>query len=411
MGAVSMGIAGSIVDPRFLESWLGMRYEMIDMSEFTRRIDEEIFDPQELTRALAWVKQNCREGKDYNASNIQRSRAQKDADWEFVVKMAMIGRDLMVGNPRLEEMGYGEEALGHNAIASGFQGQRQWTDHFPNGDFMETMLNTSFDWNGIRQPFVCATENDYCNGISMLFGHLLTGTAQIFSDVRTYWSPDAVKRVTGKKAAGEAEGGFIHLINSGSTCLDGTGRQSWNGKPAIKPWWEVTAEEAGACLEATSFCPANVGYFRGGGYSSEFETLGGMPVTMCRLNMVAGLGPVLQVAEGSTVGLPAEMAAPLEQRTDPSWPTTWFVPRTTGRGAFRDVYSVMNNWGANHGAISYGHVGGDLITLASILRIPVAMHNVPPEQIFRPKYWASFGDAESEGADYRACSMLGPLYG
>ncbi|HTP59233.1 MAG TPA: L-fucose isomerase [Spirochaetia bacterium] len=411
MGAVSMGIAGSIVDPRFLESWLGMRYEMVDMSEFTRRIDEKIFDPQEFAHALAWVKQNCKEGKDYNASTAQRPRAQKDADWEFVVKMAMIGRDLMVGNPRLEELGYGEEALGHNAIASGFQGQRQWTDHFPNGDFMETTLNTSFDWNGVRQPFVCATENDYCNGISMLFGHLLTGTAQIFSDVRTYWSPDAVKRVTGKKVAGEAEGGFIHLINSGSTCLDGTGRQSRNGKPAIKPWWEITAEEAGACLDATTFCPANVGYFRGGGYSSEFETVGGMPVTMCRLNMVAGLGPVLQVAEGATVGIPADIATPLEQRTDPSWPTTWFVPRTTGHGAFRDVYSVMNNWGANHGAICYGHVGGDLITLASILRIPVSMHNVPLERIFRPKYWASFGDAESEGADYRACSALGPLFG
>jgi L-fucose isomerase len=411
MGAVSMGIAGSIVDPRFLESWLGMRYEMVDMSEFARRIDEKIYDPDEYTRALAWVKQNCQEGPDLNPSKAQRSRAQKDADWEFVVKMALIGRDLMVGNPRLAELGYGEEALGHNAIASGFQGQRQWTDHFPNGDFMETMLNTSFDWNGIRQPFVCATENDYCNGISMLFGHMLTGTAQIFSDVRSYWSPDAVRRVTGKKVTGDAEGGFIHLINSGSTCLDGTGRQSRDGKPVIKPWWEVTADEAGACLDATHFCTSSLGYFRGGGYSSEFETRGGMPVTMCRLNIVAGLGPVLQVTEGATIDLPADVARTLERRTDPTWPTTWFVPRTNGHGAFRDVYSVMNNWGANHGAICYGHVGGDLLTLASILRIPVAMHNVPPEMVFRPKYWASFGDAESEGADYRACAALGPLYG
>ncbi len=411
MGAVSMGIAGSIVDPRFLESSLGMRYEMIDMSEFTRRIDEKIYDPDEYTRALAWVKQNCREGADLNAADTQRPRPQKDADWEFVVKMTLIGRDLMVGNPRLAELGYGEEALGHNAIASGFQGQRQWTDHFPNGDFMETILNTSFDWNGIRQAFVCATENDYCNGISMLFGHQLTGTAQIFSDVRTYWSPDAVKRVTGKRVTGDAEGGFIHLINSGSTTMDGTGRQSRGGKPVMKPYWEITPEEAGACLDATHFCPANVGYFRGGGYSSQFETLGGMPVTMCRINMVAGLGPVLQVAEGATVDVPADIAKPLEKRTDPTWPTTWFVPRIGGHGAFRDVYSVMNNWGANHGAICYGHVGGDLITLASILRIPVSMHNVPSERVFRPKYWASFGDAESEGADYRACSVLGPLYG
>ena len=411
MGAVSMGIAGSIVDPRFLESWLGMRYEMIDMSEFTRRIDEKIYDPEEFTRALAWVKQNCAEAADTAPAAQQRSRAQKDADWEFVVKMGMIGRDLMVGNPRLAEMGFGEEALGHNAIASGFQGQRQWTDHFPNGDFMETMLNTSFDWNGIREAFVCATENDYLNGISMLFGHQLTCTSQIFSDVRTFWSPAAVKRVTGKALTGDAQGGIIHLINSGSTTMDGTGRQSRGGKPVMKPYWEVTPEEAAACLEATHFCPADAGYFRGGGFSSEFETRGGMPVTMTRLNMVAGIGPVLQIAEGATVDLPRDVAAPLEQRTNPTWPTTWFVPRVTGSGAFRDVYSVMNNWGANHGAISYGHIGADLVSLASILRIPVSMHNVPAEKVFRPKYWASFGDAESESADYRACAALGPLYG
>jgi L-fucose isomerase len=411
MGAVSMGIAGSIVDPRLLENWLGMRYEMVDMSELTRRIDEKIYDPEELTRALAWVKQNCAEGPDLNPAGQQRTRAQKDADWEFVVKMTMIGRDLMVGNPRLATLGFGEEALGHNAIASGFQGQRQWTDHFPNGDFMETMLNTSFDWNGIREAFVCATENDYLNGISMLFGHQLTSTAQIFSDVRTFWSPASVKRVTGKALSGEAAGGIIHLINSGSTTMDGTGRQSRGGKPAMKPYWEITPEEAAACLDATHFCTSDLGYFRGGGYSSEFETLGGMPITMARLNMVAGVGPVLQIAEGATVDLPKDVARALEQRTNPTWPTTWFVPRVTGRGAFRDVYSVMNNWGANHGAISCGHIGGDLISLASILRIPVAMHNVPDERVFRPKYWASFGDAESESADYRACAALGPLYG
>jgi L-fucose isomerase len=411
MGAVAMGIAGSIVDPRFLETWLGMRYEMVDMSEFTRRIDENIFDPEEFARAVAWVKQNCAEAADINPQAQQRSRAQKDADWEFVVKMTMIGRDLMIGNPRLAELGYGEESLGHNAIASGFQGQRQWTDHFPNGDFMETMLNTSFDWNGIREAFVCATENDYLNGIAMLFGHQLTCTAQIFSDVRTFWSPASVKRVTGKSLTGEAQGGIVHLINSGSTSLDGTGRMSRYGKPVMKPYWEITPQEAGACMEATHFCPADVGYFRGGGFSSEFETQGGMPVTMARLNIVAGLGPVLQVAEGSTLELPKEVAVPLEQRTNPTWPTTWFVPRVTGSGAFRDVYSVMNSWGANHGAISYGHIGADLIALASILRIPVSMHNVPPNKIFRPKYWASFGDSGSESADYRACAALGPLYG
>ncbi len=325
--------------------------------------------------------------------------------------MTISAHDLMVGNPRLADLGFGEEALGHNAIASGFQGQRQWTDHFPNGDFLETMLNSSFDWNGIREAFVCATENDYLNGISMLFGHLLTGTSQIFSDVRTYWSPDAVRRVTGARLSGLAEGGLIHLINSGSTGLDGTGQQSRDGKPAMKPYWEISADEAKRCLEATHFCPADLGYFRGGGFSTEFETRGGMPVTMSRLNMVAGLGPVLQVAEGWTVELAKETGRPLIDRTNPTWPTTWFAPRTGGSGQFRDVYSVMNAWGANHGAISFGHVGADLLALASILRIPVAMHNVPPEQVFRPKVWGSFGDAAGEGADYRACASFGPLYG
>lgn len=411
MGGMSMGIAGSIVDPSFLESYLGMRSESVDMSEFTRRIDEGIYDPEEFQKALKWVKENCQEGTDLNAADQQVSRAKKDQDWEFVVKMALIARDLMIGNPRLAELGFGEEALGHNAIASGFQGQRQWTDHFPNGDFLETMLNTSFDWNGIREAFVVATENDCLNGIPMLFGHLLTNTAQIFSDVRTYWSPDAVKRVTGKELTGLAKNGIIHLINSGSTCLDGTGQQSIDGKPAMKPYWEITAEEAKKCLEATNFHYASLGYFRGGGYSTEFNTRGNMPVTMSRLCLVKGLGPVLQIAEGYTVELPEDVNAVLTKRTDPTWPTTWFVPNLTGAGPFKDVYSVMNNWGANHGAISYGHIGASLITLAAMLRIPVAMHNVPEEKIFRPSAWGMFGAQDPQGADFRACANFGPVYG
>jgi L-fucose isomerase len=411
MGGVAMGIAGSIVDPNFLESYLGMRYEMIDMAEFTRRIDEKIYDQQEFATALKWVKENCKEGADLNPAANQVAKTKKDQDWEFVVKMVLIGRDLMIGNPKLAELGFGEEALGHNAIVAGFQGQRQWTDHFPNGDFLETILNTSFDWNGIRESFVVATENDCLNGIPMLFGHLLTNTAQIFSDVRTYWSPDAVKRVTGKKLSGMAENGIIHLINSGSTCLDGTGEQSVNGKPAMKPYWDITAAEAGKCLAATSFRYADLGYFRGGGYSSEFTTRGGMPVTMSRVNLVKGLGPVLQIAEGYTVDLPAEINDVLVKRTNPTWPTTWFVPVLTGDGPFKDVYSVMNNWGANHGAISYGHIGGDLITLAAMLRIPVSMHNVPEERIFRPSTWGAFGAMDLQGADFRACANFGPIYG
>lgn len=411
VGSVSMGIAGSVVDPNFFNDYLGMRNEYVDMSEISRRIEEGIYDPEEYDKALAWVKANCKEGQDFNDDDNKWSRDKLDADWEFVVKMTLIFRDLMVGNDRLREIGFGEEAEGHNAIAGGFQGQRQWTDYRPNGDFLETMLNTSFDWNGIRESYVVATENDSLNGVPMLFGHLLTGTAQIFSDVRTYWSPASVERVTGHKLTGKAENGIIHLINSGSTTLDGTAQQSdAEGNPAMKPFWDITEEEAKKCLEATDFCPANAGYFRGGGFSSRFVTRGDMPITMSRVNIIKGLGPVLQIAEGYTVSLPKEVHDTLDLRTDPSWPTTWFAPKLTGEGVFKDVYSVMNNWGANHGAISYGHIGDQLITLASMLRIPVAMHNVEEERIFRPKAWAAHGTKDSEGADYRACETYGALY-
>ena len=409
MGAVSMGIAGSIIDANFFESFLGMRCENVDMTEFTRRINEEIYDKEEYKKALAWTKINCKEGEDYNPNNRKKSRSALDNDWEFVVKMALIGRDLMIGNPKLKELGYGEEALGRNAIASGFQGQRQWTDHFPNGDFMEAILTSSFDWNGIRQPFMVATENDSLNGISMLFGHLLTGAAQIFSDVRTYWSPDSVKRVTGYELKGDASNGFIHLINSGASALDGTGEQIIDGKPAMKPWWNIQEEEAKKCLDNTTWGPGMLEYFRGGGYSSTFKTKGGMPVTMCRINIVKGIGPVLQIAEGKTIELPEQVHDTINERTNPTWPTTWFVPNLTGEGAFKDVYSVMANWGANHGAFTYGHIGADLITLAAMLRIPVNMHNVDNDKIFRPSAWASFG-MDTEGADYRACDVYGSLY-
>jgi L-fucose isomerase len=410
MGGVSMGIAGSIVDHGFFESYLGMRVETVDMSEFIRRVEEEVYDDVEFVRALQWVKENCQEGRDHNPPEMQRTREQKDADWQFVVKMALIARDLMIGNPRLTELGYGEEAMGHNAIASGFQGQRQWTDHFPNGDFLEAVLNSSFDWNGIREPFVVATENDCLNGVAMLFGHLLTNTAQIFADVRTYWSPAAVRRVTGYELKGLAEGGFIHLINSGSATLDATGHQKVEGEPGMKPFWKITPGEVEKCLEATNWYPASTGYFRGGGFSSGFLTRGSMPVTMSRLNLVKGLGPALQIAEGYTVDLPEDVYNTLNERTDPTWPTHWFVPRVTGNGPFRDVYSVMYNWGANHGAISYGHIGAELITLASMLRIPVYMHNVPEEQVFRPTAWTAFGAMDPLGADFRACANFGPLY-
>ncbi|HZT21514.1 MAG TPA: L-fucose isomerase [Verrucomicrobiae bacterium] len=411
MGGVSMGIAGSIVDQSFFENYLGMRVETVDMTEFLRRMDKGIFDPDEFKKALRWTRENCKEGKDYNAPKMQRPRERLDREWEISVKMTLIARDLMVGNPKLAELGFGEEAHGHNALTAGFQGQRQWTDYQPNGDFLEAILNSSFDWNGIRAPYIVATENDSLNGASMLFGHLLTNTAQIFADVRTYWSPEAVRRVSGHKLTGPAANGILHLINSGPAALDGTGQQERDGRPAMKPFWEITREEVKKCLDATTWHPSLTEYFPGGGWSTRFRTRGGMPVTLCRLNLIQGLGPALQIAEGVTVDLPEKVHDLLDQRTNPTWPTTWFAPRLTGQGAFRDVYTVMNNWGANHGAICCGHIGADLITLASLLRIPVYMHNVPAEKIFRPSTWAAFGTEDLEGADYRACKNFGPLYG
>ncbi|GAA4801732.1 L-fucose isomerase [Olivibacter ginsenosidimutans] len=409
IGSVCMGIVGSIVDAEFFQTYLGMRNEYVDSSEVLRRIQLNIFDQEEFERALAWTREHCKEGEDFNQAHKVKSREEKDNDWAFVVKMAMIIRDLMIGNDKLKEMGYAEEAHGHNALVSGFQGQRQWTDFLPNGDFAEALLNSSFDWNGKRAPYIVATENDSLNGVSMLFNYLLTNKAQLFADVRTYWSPDAVERVSGWRPEGLAKDGFIHLINSGAAALDATGKQREQGKPTMKPHWEITDQEVADCLEATTWYPANLDYFRGGGYSSKLLTEGSMPVTMCRLNLVKGIGPVLQLAEGWTVELPENVNRILDERTDKTWPTTWFVPRTTEKGTFRNVPAVMAAWGSNHGAISHGHIGADLITLAAMLRIPVCMHNVDTDKIFRPAAWNAFG-MDSEGADYRACSGYGPLY-
>lgn len=412
VGSVTMGIGGSIMDTRFFEEYLGMRVESVDEVEIIRRMTEEIYDPEEFKRAMEWTKKYCKEGFDKNPEQFQKSREQKDQDWEFVVKMMCILKDLYCGNPNLPE-GCEEERVGHNAIAGGFQGQRQWTDFYPNGDFAEALMNSSFDWNGAREPYILATENDTLNGVSMLFGKLLTGRAQIFADVRTYWSPEAVKKATGYDLEGKAKEakGFIHLINSGAACLDACGEVSdAEGNACMKPFWKMTEKDVKACLDATTWNEADLGYFRGGGYSSRFLTKREMPCTMMRLNLVEGLGPVLQLAEGWTVALPDEVSDKLWKRTDYTWPCTWFAPRLTGKGAFASAYDVMNNWGANHGAISYGHIGADIITLCSILRIPVCMHNVPEEKIFRPAAWNAFG-MEKEGQDFRACKNYGPLYG
>ena len=411
IGSICMGIGGSIIDSAFIEEYLGMRVESVDETEVIRRMTEEIYDKEEFERALKWTKEKCIEGFDKNPEHVQKTREQKDKDWEFVVKMMCIIKDLMNGNENLPK-GCEEERLGHNAIAAGFQGQRQWTDFYPNCDFPEALLNTSFDWNGAREPYILATENDVLNGIGMLFGKLLTNTPQIFSDVRTYWSPDAVKKATGYELEGVAKesDGFIHLINSGASCLDACGQaKDENGNGVMKAWYDITEEDQEAILKSTTWNPADNGYFRGGGYSSRFLTEAEMPVTMMRLNLVKGLGPVVQLVEGYTVKLPDEVSDKLWKRTDYTWPCTWFAPRLTGKGAFKSAYDVMNNWGANHGAISYGHIGADILTLCSILRIPVSMHNIDEENIFRPAAWNAFG-MDKEGQDYRACQAYGPMY-
>ena len=411
IGSICMGIAGSIVDINFFEEYLGMRVESVDEVEVIRRMTEGIYDAAEYEKALAWVKEKCNPDFDKNPAELQRSDEQKAKDWEFTAKMACIIKDLMNGNKNLPE-GCEEEMVGHNAIAAGFQGQRQWTDFYPNCDFPESILNSTFDWNGAREPYILATENDTLNGVCMLFGKLLTGRAQIFSDVRTYWSGDAVKRVTGYDLEGKAKesDGFIHLINSGASCVDASGEcKDENGNAIMKKWWEMTDKDMDACMAATTWPYADLGYFRGGGYSSRFVTKAEMPVTMMRLNMVKGLGPVMQIAEGWTVCLPDEVTHKLWARTDYTWPCTWFAPRITGKGAFKSAYDVMNNWGANHGAISYGHIGADVITMCSMLRIPVCMHNVDEEKIYRPSSWGAFG-MDKEGQDYRACATYGPLY-
>ncbi len=418
IGGVAMGIMGAYCDTNMMQKYFGIRAEWVDMTEILRRMTLGIYDPAEYEKALAWIHANCREGFDKNAGKdfieiVRRSKVvPPDKDWEFIAKMSLIVRDILYGNPKLDEMGWHEEALGKNAVVGGFQGQRQWTDWLPNGDFTEAIMASTFDWNGPKMPTPFATENDTLNGISMMLATLVSQTAPCFHDVRTYWSPDAVKRVTGYEVTGEAGGGFIHLINSGATALDGTAAcVDENGNHCHKHFWDMTESDIRACLEATDWCRADYQYFRGGGFSSHFRTQAEVPVTMLRISIVEGLGPVMQIAEGTTVVLPDEVHNALDQRTDPTWPTTWFAPRLTGEGAFRDVYSVMANWSANHGVTVYGHVGAELITLASMLRIPVTMHNVPETKVFRPHCWAAFGTQDRQAADYAACKHYGPIYG
>ncbi|MDD6264764.1 MAG: L-fucose isomerase [Clostridia bacterium] len=411
VGAVAMGIGGSVLDPIIMQKYFGLRAEWVDMSEIIRRVEKDIYDHEEYEKELAWIKANCKKGLETNLPEKRNTPEEDEKEWEFIAKMTLIIKDILLGNPKLAEMDWIEESHGRNALLGGFQGQRMWTDFKPNADFTEAIMNTSFDWNGKKQPTIFATENDTMNGMAMLLLNLVTNRSAVFADVRTYWSPDAVKRVTGYTPEGKAEKGFIHLLNSGAAALDGTGAaKDENGNPTMKRWWDMTDEDIKACMDNTKWAPANKGYFRGGGFSSQFSTIGEMPVTLVRMNVIDGLGPVIQLAEGYTVELPEDVNHTLLMRTDPTWPSTWFAPILNDTDAFKDVYSVMANWGANHGAFAYGHVGADIITLASMLRIPVALHNVPDEKIYRPHAWSAFGTKDLEGADYRACANYGPMY-
>ena len=411
VGAVAMGIGGSVLDPIIMQKYFGLRAEWVDMSEIIRRVEKGIYDHEEYEKELAWIKANCKKGLETNLPEKRNTPEEDEKEWEFIAKMTLIIKDILLGNPKLAEMDWIEESHGRNALLGGFQGQRMWTDFKPNADFTEAIMNTSFDWNGKKQPTIFATENDTMNGMAMLLLNLVTNRSAVFADVRTYWSPDAVKRVTGYTPEGKAEKGFIHLLNSGAAALDGTGAaKDENGNPTMKRWWDMTDEDIKACMDNTKWAPANKGYFRGGGFSSQFSTVGEMPVTLVRMNVIDGLGPVIQLAEGYTVELPEDVNHTLLMRTDPTWPSTWFAPILNDTDAFKDVYSVMANWGANHGAFAYGHVGADIITLASMLRIPVALHNVPDEKIYRPHAWSAFGTKDLEGADYRACANYGPMY-
>ncbi len=414
IGSVAMGIGGSYCDVNAMQKYFGIRAEWVDMSEVIRRIELGIFDHSEYEKAREWVRSRCIEGKDWNEDAFgfkNFTPEEREAQWDFVTKMTLILRDIMLGNPELDKIGWHEEALGRNGILGGFQGQRMWTDFRPNGDFSEAILNSSFDWNGKKEPLIVATENDGCNGLAMLFAKLLTGRAAAFADVRTYWSPEAVERITGERPSGAAANGFIHLLNSGAAALDATGVcKDAEGNPVMKRWWDVDEKDIDAMLGATRWCSANRGYFRGGGYSSSFSTEAEMPVTLIRVNNIDGIGYVLQFAEGQTVVLPERMNQVLLDRTDRTWPSTWFVPRLNETNAFSSVYNVMANWGANHGAFVYGHIGKDLITFASMLRIPVSLHNLSDGELYRPHAWSSFGTKDLESADYRACAQYKPLY-
>lgn len=346
IGSVTMGIGGSIMDQNFMEEYLGLRVESVDEVEILRRMEEGIYDHEAYEKALAWTKEHCKEGRDDNPEyvdflgekrRIKFTKEEKEKQWEFTIKMYCIIKDLIQGNKNLPA-GFIEESVGHNAIAAGFQGQRQWTDHWPNCDYPEAVLNSSFDFEGPKEPMVFATENDVLNGLGMLFMELLTNRAQIFADVRTYWSPEATKRVTGYDFEGKAKenGGIIHLLNSGAACLDACGEcTDENGNAVMKKWWEVTDEDIQKMTDATVWCEAGFDNFRGGGFSSHFVTRAEMPATMIRLNLVKGLGPVLQIAEGWTVHLPEEVTDTLMERTNPTWPCTWFTPRCDGKAGSR----------------------------------------------------------------------------
>lgn len=417
VGGVSMGIIGSDARRNSFLQTFGMGTVSVDMVAIRGRIDQGFYDHEELESAFKFMKKNFK-------FSFDESQGPRPRDLDELIRetlrMTIIVRDLMIGNPKLASSKVGkaqgfkanvERAQGANAIMAGTQGQRQWTDLYPNFDVTESILNSSFDWNGFRAPFVVATENDSKNGIGMLAANLVSGgMSQLFADIRTNWTPESVKKATGKDISRIAPQGFIDKRNSGAGALEyaldlfglvkgGAGMSVQDVAEAVRADANIQDRLIRDACAGTTYMTAALEYFPGDGLSSHFRTPGGIPMTAYRYNMI-GDELTCSVVEGATVELPRDVADCIGRITDRTWPETYWVPR--GMSSFE----YMSRIGPNHDGNSFGLIGADLLTLNAMLRVPVDMHNVPREDIFRPTFWDRCG-----GDDFRACEKLGPVYG
>lgn len=414
VGSVSMGIIGSDVRRNILLDYLGMGTVSVDMVAIRGRIDRGFYDHAELEKAVRFMQKNF--AIDYGKG---RRPYKSEALLRECLKMTLIVRDLMIGNPRLASPRIGkaqgfqadvEHAQGANAIAAGTQGQRQWTDLYPNFDMTESLLNSSFDWNGFRAPYIVATENDSKNAIGMLVASLITGLPQLFADIRTNWSPASIRQATGIDVDDVAPRGLIDKRNSGAGALDyaldprtlvpeASRETPYRVAAAIRRSEAAQARLMKEAAAGTTYLPAILTYFPGDGLSSHYRTPGGIPMTAYRYNVVGNM-LTCSVVEGETVALPDRVADHISNVTDRTWPETFWMPR--------DMSSIeyMTRIGPNHDANSFGLIGADLLTVNAMLRVPVDLHNLAGDHIFRPTLWDRFG-----GDDFAACRMLGPLYG